>query len=795
MFQKEITAKGTLVTLLIICSTPVLSQTTWFKYEGNPVLDVGPTGSWDGAIVHTGRVIFQGSLYRMWYSGFQGIKFWRLGYATSLDGVRWTKYDANPILDVSLGAWDNQAVGHSYVMRNGSKYEMWYTGLDSAIIIRLGYASSPDGIRWKKAMSQNPILDVGPPGSWDSRGLARPSILGPDSVGGFKMWLGGTNIADGSVVRIGYATGTNATSWTKHSDPVLTVGEPGSWDDYTVFFPRVLFNKGIYEMWYGGMRKLSDRRIGYATSRDGIHWTKTPENPVLLPGPAGSWDGSVVMVGDILFDGRVYHMWYSGRSAGEDMGVGRMGYAISPKGMSVSISPKSAQVGSPVTIHASVPDPVGLSFSAEIESANGNAADLIDLFDDGAHGDDLAGDGRFANSWFPKEENLYSVNLKLRYRRQRFEMKKAATFTTIGPIRCESVEFLRDSRPQPGDTVLIKLVLRNHGTSATANSVTASLSVADSFIMDIATTSPTYGDIASGRSATTSGYYRLFIDPKCPPNTDVKLNVTISSSGTTLWHDSFAFRALAPWWRTEWAYGLYAFVLLGSIIGTIRFVEVRKLKRRIQQLERDRALERERTRISEDMHDEVGARLTEIGILSELARKSIEDPRQAEMQIHKISETSREVIANIGEIIWAINAKNDSLDDLVAYLREYTSKYLGTTAIKCTFEIPDAIPELHLSTEARRNIFLVVKEAVHNIVKHSGATDVRMRVSFLSEQIEIRIEDNGRGFDTEQSSRFGNGLRNMEKRMNEIGGTFEIWSKAGQGTKVAVRIGYLIPNT
>jgi signal transduction histidine kinase len=126
------------------------------------------------------------------------------------------------------------------------------------------------------------------------------------------------------------------------------------------------------------------------------------------------------------------------------------------------------------------------------------------------------------------------------------------------------------------------------------------------------------------------------------------------------------------------------------------------------------------------------------------------------------------------------------LDDLAAYLRQYASKFLETAAIPCTFDIPDAVPALHLSAEARRNIFLVVKETLHNIVKHSGAADVRLRLSIDSQNIEIKIEDSGKGFDAAQPSRFGNGLRNMQKRMNDIGGTFALSSKPGQGTKVVI---------
>jgi signal transduction histidine kinase len=104
------------------------------------------------------------------------------------------------------------------------------------------------------------------------------------------------------------------------------------------------------------------------------------------------------------------------------------------------------------------------------------------------------------------------------------------------------------------------------------------------------------------------------------------------------------------------------------------------------------------------------------------------------------------------------------------------------------FDIPETIPAFHLSAEARRNIFLVVKEAIHNIVKHSEATEVLIKVSFTQQCLEIRVKDNGRGFSTGEPSRFGNGLRNMEKRTNDIGGRFGIASKPGQGTEVTLSV-------
>jgi ligand-binding sensor domain-containing protein/signal transduction histidine kinase len=263
------------------------------------------------------------------------------------------------------------------------------------------------------------------------------------------------------------------------------------------------------------------------------------------------------------------------------------------------------------------------------------------------------------------------------------------------------------------------------------------------------------------------------------------------SNNDGLWNErgtSILVTIVPPFWARWWFRILAVVTLFLSIGGGIRYVEIRKLKRRIELLEQERALERERTRISQDMHDEVGAGLSEIGILSELAKKNIQNPQDAEIHMQRVSETSRETIASIGEIIWAINPKNDLLDDLVAYLRHYTARYLGPTGITLEFDTPETIPHFHLSAESRRNIFLVMKETLHNIVKHSGATAVITKVSFTKVRLDILVKDNGKGFSASDTSRFGNGLHNMEKRMKSIGGEFVIESKPGEGTSVAIAL-------
>jgi len=253
---------------------------------------------------------------------------------------------------------------------------------------------------------------------------------------------------------------------------------------------------------------------------------------------------------------------------------------------------------------------------------------------------------------------------------------------------------------------------------------------------------------------------------------------------------SLIFTIIPPFWQRGWFISLSLLTIAASIGGSIRYFEIRKFHQRIRALEQQRAVERERLRISQDMHDEVGASLTEIAILGELAKKDLQQSGAAATHVQKISDTAREVIDNIGEIIWAINPKNDPLYHLAAYLRHYAVKYFKITPIKCRCEFPDTMPDFHLSAECRRNLFLVAKEALHNIVKHAAATEVIIRLACTPQQLDILIEDNGIEFALENLSRLGNGLHNMKKRLEDIGGTFTIQSQPACGTKIGIVVGF-----
>ena len=416
-----------LAVFIFLAPPPAPSQTNWLKYGGNPVLTRGPTGTWDNRSVFPNRVIFENSVYRMWYTGSPDGTFWRTGHATSPDGITWTKSAENPVLSEGPAPWENAGSSEGYVIATASGYKMWYTGEDFPYNLRIAYAASPDGIVWTKAASANPVLSPGP---WYLRGPHLPSVLGPDSLGGYKMWFTGEPFVHADF-QIGYATATDETTWTPRADPVFSYGSAGSWDDDKVFCPKVLYNGKQYEMWYAGERSDGRTQIGYATSIDGLSWTRHSSNPVLHRGPT-SWDAQDFYSLDVLFDGSIYHMWYGGTDVLGTAPRGA-GYAVSPKGMNAGVSPTGyVPPGDTVWVTASVDDTTGLFYFAEIESPDGTPVDSIVL--------NHVGSGVFTNySIVPSGTNNYFVDLKLRLQDTlTFEMDNIGTFTTITSVSDES---------------------------------------------------------------------------------------------------------------------------------------------------------------------------------------------------------------------------------------------------------------------------------------------------------------------------------------------------------------------
>ena len=261
----------------------------------------------------------------------------------------------------------------------------------------------------------------------------------------------------------------------------------------------------------------------------------------------------------------------------------------------------------------------------------------------------------------------------------------------------------------------------------------------------------------------------------------------------SVWNETGAalgFVVLPHFWQTQW---FLAVVLAGAAVaggGLVRRTGHRKLRRRLERLERERALEKERSRIAKDIHDDLGAGLTRISLLSQPASESSPGPRQTALQLAQINATTRELTRAMGEIVWAVNPAHDSLDSLSAYLGRFAQEFLSAARLRCRLDIPMQLPPWVLSADTRHNLFLAFKEALNNAAKHAAADEVRITLAVESARFVLSVEDNGRGFTPGSAepapgaAGSGNGLANMRHRLAEIGGECVVQSQFGLGTQV-----------
>ncbi len=212
---------------VLACCSAVQAQVEWSEYSGNPVLDFGPLGSWDAGVVFTPSVIKEGDTLKMWYAGNDlSISFRNdlsIGYAWSLDGINWTRYGGNPIMAGRSGKWDDVGVSTPVVIQDGDTLRMWYQGVTdvgTAPGKTVGYATSTDGINWNRLDA--PVLQGGPAGAWDDKFLIAETVTKEGDT--FKMWYsGGTGTFQvNDRFSTGYATSTDGIHWTKYDDPSTT---------------------------------------------------------------------------------------------------------------------------------------------------------------------------------------------------------------------------------------------------------------------------------------------------------------------------------------------------------------------------------------------------------------------------------------------------------------------------------------------------------------------------------------------------------------------------------------------
>ena len=240
---------------------------------------------------------------------------------------------------------------------------------------------------------------------------------------------------------------------------------------------------------------------------------------------------------------------------------------------------------------------------------------------------------------------------------------------------------------------------------------------------------------------------------------------------------NYTFTIRPPWWKTWWAYMGYILLFIAGI-GAVIYSIIEFQRKKI------RLIVNERNRIARELHDDIGAELNRITIVSQLLQKQTNKDDEKHEKLLFISEAAKRVLGSIGEIIWTMNPQKDNLDSLLAYIRRFVTEYLETNGIDVHIEFPDEIPANAVSDEYRRNLFLVVKEATSNISKYSKATSVRLSMNIREKLADFEISDNGTGFSVKEKQNWGNGLRNMSQRMRDIGGDFQISSVQNKGTLI-----------
>jgi len=257
---------------------------------------------------------------------------------------------------------------------------------------------------------------------------------------------------------------------------------------------------------------------------------------------------------------------------------------------------------------------------------------------------------------------------------------------------------------------------------------------------------------------------------------------------------SLTFELLPYFWQTTWfhVFGGVATALAAG--GAVWFETRRRMRRRLEGAERQRDIERERSRIARNIHDDLGASLTRINLLSQATQRSLDNKPQTTKNLDQICTTARQLTRAMDEIVWAVDPQHDTLDSLATYLGKLIHETLGDSGIRCRLDFPVHLPAHPVTAEARHNLFLAVKEALHNVLKHSDATEVQLAFAVEGVAFTMKVSDNGRGFDAAAPNEASlingqlrprrNGLTNMHQRLREIGGHCEIHSGPGYGTHI-----------
>jgi signal transduction histidine kinase len=239
---------------------------------------------------------------------------------------------------------------------------------------------------------------------------------------------------------------------------------------------------------------------------------------------------------------------------------------------------------------------------------------------------------------------------------------------------------------------------------------------------------------------------------------------------------NFEFIIRPPYWQTWWFYSLIGvFVLL--LFYSFYLFRIRQLLR----------LQKVRNRIASDLHDDIGSTLTNINMLSEISRKNLEQPHEAEKFLHRITEEVTATSQALNDIIWSVNTRNDSMEETMSRMRRYAAELFDNSNTLCHLNLDETIARKKLNMEQRRDVYLIYKETLNNIVKHASADNVWIDAQWISGKLSLKIKDDGKGFDSSIVTN-RNGLKNIRTRMEKWKGIATIETKPGNGTIIEIII-------
>jgi len=288
-----------------------------------------------------------------------------------------------------------------------------------------------------------------------------------------------------------------------------------------------------------------------------------------------------------------------------------------------------------------------------------------------------------------------------------------------------------------------------------------------------------------------AGTVRVARYPRIPPG-NYRFRVT-ACNHHGIWNeigDSFAITVLPQLWEATWfqvtGAGSTAVLLGGGGLLAVR----RRYRRKLERLEQQQALERERARIAQDLHDDLGAGLVEINFGSELAQDPAIGTDEVREHTREIGTRAREMVTALDEIVWAVNPKHDSVSSLATYFCQFAQHFLKATAVRCHLDVARDLPAAPLNAEQRHSLFLAFKEALSNVVQHSGATDLRLAIAANDGILTVAVGDNGNGLapDAPRESNGADGLGNMQRRLQKLGGRCELASHPQTGTTVTFTV-------